>query len=94
MPHHKAQAKSLKQDKARQQRNRAARSKASSLTKRALKLAETGDAENAAKVAKDAQAAIDRAANRAAISKNTASRRKAQLAQKISDSGKKETPAS
>lgn len=91
MPYHKAQEKSIRQDKVRNARNRAVRSRVLTLMKKSAATAQSGDAAAIAKVAKDTQSAIDRAAKKKAIHKNTAARRKSRLA-RMTAQKKKEQP--
>ena len=76
MPHSKSASKRLRQAEARKGRNRSAKSKVKTLTRR-LHDAE-GDA--APGLLKDVQSTLDKAAAKGVIHKNAARRRKSRLA--------------
>lgn len=90
MPHHKAQEKSLKQDKVRRTRNSSLRARVLTLLKKAEASAKTDDTAATASAAKQAQSAIDIAAKKKSIHKNTASRRKSRLARATARKKKEE----
>ncbi len=72
-----------RQSLVRRDRNRAAKSKIRTFTKKAVAAAEAGDFESAAKFQKVVQGLVDKAAKGTVLHKNTAARKKSRLASRI-----------
>jgi len=81
----KSQIKRNRQNEARHERNKAARSEMKTAIKRALEAAEAGDADVARERTVAAQKQIDRAVSTGLIKKNTGSRRKSQLHRQVNE---------
>lgn len=76
-------AKSARVSERRRKRNAPLRSKAKNFVTRARNLLSTGDVEAAEGAVKDAVVALDKAAQKGAIHKGNASRRKARLMKQL-----------
>ena len=79
-----SQVKRNRQNKARNERNRAARSELKTRIRNAVEAAEAGDRAAAESALRTAQKHIDKAASNGLIHKNTAARRKARLNKQVS----------
>jgi len=90
VPHHKATAKRLRQDKVRRVRNRSTKARIRTETKKIAATATAGKPEETEKSFRHACSVIDKAAKRNIIPKNRASRKKSRLAKAL----KNITPAS
>ena len=84
MPNHKAAAKSLLQDDRRRMRNRAAKSRILTLSKKVLSCVQGGNKEEAETACRTAISAIDRAAKRHRLHANNAARKKSSLTRLVS----------
>ena len=82
----KSQIKRNRQNTVRNDRNKAVRSEMKTRIKQAVSAAETG-ADDAADRFRAAQAAIDTAASKGVLHKNTAARKKSRLAQRVGQEG-------
>ena len=82
----KSQIKRNRQNERRRQRNKAVRSELATRTKHAVEAAEAG-AEDAEEKLRLAVKRIDAAASKGVIHKNTAARKKARLAKRVSTDG-------
>lgn len=82
MPHHRSQAKSLRQDAKRRMRNRAVMSEVRTMRK---KVRNAENAEEATAILPKAVSVIDRAAKRGVIKKRTADRNKSRLSKFVSN---------
>jgi small subunit ribosomal protein S20 len=83
MPNTKSAAKAMRQAERRRTTNLATKNKVKSATKKVKKLI-TGNSKNEAMQAlRDAMAALDKAAKKGVIHKNTANRKKSRLAKAI-----------
>ncbi len=80
----KSQQKRNRQAVIRTVRNKAIRSELKTRTKNALEVARSGDAGAAAEALRVAQKRIDQAQAKGILKKNTASRRKSNLARRVS----------
>ena len=78
-----SQIKRNRQNERARQRNQSNRSEMKSAARRALELAESGDAEAAREALRKAQRSIDRAAGTGVLHKNTAARRKSRLTAQV-----------
>ena len=78
----KSQIKRNRQNTVRNQRNKAVRSEMKTRIKQAVSAAESG-ADDATERFRAAQAAIDTAASKGVLHKNTAARKKSRLAQRL-----------
>lgn len=85
MPNTKSAEKRVKVSERRRQRNRVYISSARTRIRRAERLIEQGDADNAALAVGDAISTLDRAAVKGIIHKNNAARRKSRLRKKFND---------
>jgi len=92
MPITKSAKKALRQSKKRQQRNIRIKNKIKTITRQVNELVEAGKKAEAEKALQQAYSALDKAAKKKMIKKNTASRRKARLARTVNRK-EKETPA-
>ena len=81
----KSQIKRNRQNKKRQLRNKAVRSEMRTRAKNALAAASSGDAEAAQEALRQAQKQFDVATSRNVIHRNTAARRKSNLARKVNE---------
>ncbi|MGD1995836.1 MAG: 30S ribosomal protein S20 [Anaerolineae bacterium] len=79
MPHTKSAVKRLRQSESRRIRNRRVRSRARTTVKKAFRLIEAGQLEEAREAIEDAYSALDKAATKGVMHKNKAARHKAQL---------------
>ncbi len=78
-----SQIKRNRQNAARNERNKSARSELRTRMRNALEAAESGDRAAATEQLRNAQKYIDKAAAKGLIHKNTAGRRKARLAKQV-----------
>ena len=78
-----SQIKRNRQNTARNERNRAARSELKTRIRNSLEAAESGDRDAALETLRIAQKHIDKAASKGLIHKNTAARRKARLTKEV-----------
>lgn len=78
-----SQVKRNRQNKTRNERNRAARSELKTRIRNAVEAAESGDRAAAETALRTAQKHIDKAASKGLIHKNTAARRKARLEKQV-----------
>lgn len=83
MPNIKSAIKKARQDVRRYSANRPYRAKVQSLTRKVLEQIEAKDLEGAKKTLREAQSAIDKAAKRRVIHKNTAARKIARLSRRL-----------
>ena len=83
MPHIQSAKKRLRQNPKRRARNQARKTRVRSSTKAVLKAVEGGDAEAAQAALRKAISAIDRAAKRNVIHRNSASRKKSRLTRAV-----------
>lgn len=83
MAHKKAAFKHIRQTKKRTAQNSAVKKNIAYLQKRALKAVSDKDASTAQELSKKLSSALDKAARRHVIKKNTAARKKSRLMQKI-----------
>ncbi|HOY56294.1 MAG TPA: 30S ribosomal protein S20 [bacterium] len=83
MPHMKAAVKSLRQTKTRTARNEKIRDNLSYLIRAVKKALKQNDKAKATEVSKQLKQALDKAAQKNVIKKNTAARRKSRFAKKI-----------
>ncbi len=83
MPHMKAAAKSLRQTKTRTARNQKTRDNLSYLIRALKKALKQSDKAKAVEVSQKLKQALDKAAQKNVIKKNTAARRKSRFAKKI-----------
>jgi small subunit ribosomal protein S20 len=83
MPQSKQAAKRLRQDVGKRQRNKARGSAMKTQVKKTVATLESGDAKKAAAELVAAMRLIDKAAKAKVIHKNTAARRKSQLARRL-----------
>lgn len=88
MPNKKSAIKELRKSKTRQQRNMVVKETIKTLTKKSRKAIETGEKDAAELVAKTLKA-IDKAAQKGIIKKNTRDRKKSRLHTKLNKSLKK-----
>ena len=79
-----SQMKRNRQNRVRNERNRAARSELKTRIRNAVEAAEAGDREAAESALQIAQKHIDKAASKGLIHRNTAGRRKARLKKQVS----------
>jgi small subunit ribosomal protein S20 len=80
----KSQIKRNKQNEAARVRNKGTRSALKTKIKKFTETASAGNAEASAESYKDAAKALDKAASKGAIHKNTAARKKSRLAKRLS----------
>lgn len=78
-----SQVKRNRQNKVRNERNRAARSELKTRLRNAIEAAESGDREAATDALRIAQKHIDKAAAKGLIHKNTAARRKSRIKKQV-----------
>ena len=83
MPQSKSAAKRLRQDEVRRQRNRSVKSALKTRNRIFLDQINGGEKENAIIELNKVYSSLDKATARGVIKKNTASRKKAQLARKL-----------
>ncbi len=83
MPQSKSAAKRLRQDEVRRQRNRSVKSALKTRNRVFLDQINGGDKDNATIELKNVYSSLDRATARGVIKKNTAARKKSQLARKL-----------
>lgn len=83
MPHHRSAMKRLRQDAKRRLRNRSAKSRVRTVSKKVRALAEEGKKEEAADALREASSVIDRAAQKRVFHPRTASRLKSRLARAV-----------
>lgn len=83
MPHTKSAIKRLKQNEKRRLRNRWFRGRARTFLKKARKAIEAGDLENARQFAYLAIKALDKAAEKGVLHKNTVARTKSRLMKRL-----------
>ena len=83
MPNLPAARKSLRSDKKKQQRNKAAKSRLKTLVRDLNQLIEQKKQQEAAALLKDVMSALDKAAKNNIIKKNTASRKKSRLSIRV-----------
>jgi len=79
LPHTKSAIKNLRKNRRRRMRNRLFRSRARTAVKKARRLIEAGQLEEAREAVRVAYSALDKAAEKGIIHKNNAARRKARL---------------
>ncbi len=79
MAHHKSAKKRIRQSEKRRLRNRMYKSRARTFIKRARKMIESGNLEEAEKLVQESIKALDRAAERGVLHKNNVARRKSRL---------------
>lgn len=79
----KSQIKRNRQNEVRNGRNRAVRSHLKTLTKRFRVAAETGDGDSAKAAFDDAARALDKAASKGVIHRNTAANKKSGMAKRL-----------
>jgi len=89
MPIKKAGIKDLRQAKKRTERNLQIKKDLKYLLKKTLKAVEENKIDEAKELAKKASKALDKAAQKNVIKKNTAARRKSRLMKKINSTKKK-----
>lgn len=94
MPITKAAKKALRQSKKRQQRNIRIKNKIKTITRQVNDLIEAGKKKEAEEALQKAYSALDKAAKKKTIKKNTAGRRKSRLAKAINRKPAKEKKAS
>lgn len=94
MPHTKSAEKRMRQSEDRRLRNREYVSASRTRVRRAERLIQQGDAENAALAVGDAISTLDRAANKGVIHHNNAARRKSRLWKKFNALVRPETAES
>jgi small subunit ribosomal protein S20 len=85
LPNKPSAAKRVRSSQRKQEINRVHRGRARSADKRALRLIEEGHLEEAREAVRQAQAALDKAAQKGVIHKNKAARRKARLMQQLNE---------
>lgn len=85
MPNKPSAAKRVRSSRRKEAVNRVHRSRARSADKRARRLIEEGDLEEARKAVHQAQAALDKAAQKGIIHKNKAARRKSRLMEQLNE---------
>ena len=78
-----SQIKRNRQNERARHRNQSTRSGLRTSARKALELAESGDAEAARAALRDAQGSIDRAVAKGVLHKNTAARRKSRLTARV-----------
>ncbi len=83
MPHTKSAVKRLRQNEKRRLRNRWFRGRARTFMKKARKAIEAGDLENARQFAHLAIKALDKAAEKGVLHKNTVARYKSRLMKRL-----------
>jgi small subunit ribosomal protein S20 len=83
LPNKPSAAKRVRSSRRKQEINRVHRGRARSADKRAVRLIEEGHLEEAREAVRQAQAALDKAAQKGVIHKNKAARRKARLMQQL-----------
>ena len=83
MPNIKSAIKKARKDVRQTAANRGYRTRIHTLTRKVLELIEAKNAEGAAKAFREAQEAIDKAAKRRIIHKNTAARKIARLSHRL-----------
>ena len=83
MAHSKSQQKRNRQTEVRTARNRAIRSELKTRAKKAIEAAQSGDPATAAEALRIAQKRVDQAVAKGVLKKNTASRRKSNLARTV-----------
>lgn len=88
MPNTKSAAKAMRQAERRRQNNIRTKDKFKTAVKDVKKSITTGSKDEAAKQLAKAMAALDKAAKKGVIHKNTASRKKSRLAKAINKLGK------
>lgn len=79
----KSQIKRNRQNEARRQGNKSVRSSLKTKTKRFMEIVESGDADAAEAAYKDASQALDKAASKGIIHRNTAANKKSRLAKHL-----------
>jgi small subunit ribosomal protein S20 len=79
----KSQIKRNRQNEARHERNKAVRSKLKTLTRRFRAAVEEGDKDAATAAFADASRALDKAASKGVVHKNTAANRKSGMAKSL-----------
>lgn len=84
MPNTKSAAKAMRQSKRRREVNLKVKDSVKDAVREVRKLIKSGNKEEAAKLMKKAMSALDKAAKKNVIHKNTASRKKSRLAKAIS----------
>jgi len=77
--------KRVRQNAARRQRNRSAKSAVRTAEKKLMHTIAAGDAEGAAEVCKQVSRSLDKAARKGIIHPNAAARKKARLARRVAD---------
>jgi small subunit ribosomal protein S20 len=88
MPNTKSAAKAMRQSRRRQATNQATKSKVKNATRILKKSLSEGNAQDAAEALKKTMSALDKAAKKGVIHKNTASRKKSRLAKALAKLGK------
>ena len=83
----KSQIKRNRQNEERRQRNKAARSALKTRIKRFNETVESGDSDAAQQAFRDATRALDKAASKGVLHKNTASNKKSRLAKRLQRTG-------
>jgi len=83
MPQSKSAAKRLRQDEIRRQRNRSVKSALKTCNHSFLDRINSGEKDNAISELNNVYSALDKATARGVIKKNSASRKKSQLARKL-----------
>jgi small subunit ribosomal protein S20 len=83
MPNTASAEKRMRQGQKRNDRNRAAKSRVKTLTRHLLETIEAGHQEESLAALARAQSALDKAAKRGILHRNTASRTKARLAHRV-----------
>ncbi len=83
MANHKSAIKRHRQNLKRRERNRAVKSYLKTITKKVEAAVAAGNAEEAAKTLAAAVTALDKAASKGVIHRNTAARKKSRLSRKV-----------
>jgi small subunit ribosomal protein S20 len=85
LPNKPSAAKRVRSSKRKEEVNRVHRGRARTADKRARRLIEEGRLEEAREAVKEAQAALDKAAQKGVIHKNKAARRKSRLMEQLNE---------
>jgi small subunit ribosomal protein S20 len=83
MPNTKSAAKAMRQSEKRRAINNKVKDQVKRSVKEVKRLIKTGDKEKAAELMKKAMSALDKAAKKGVVHKNTASRKKSRLAKSL-----------
>jgi len=83
LPNIKSAAKRMRQNEKRRLRNRWFKGRARSFVKKTLQAIEAGDLETARVMAKEAISALDKAAEKKVLHKNTVARKKSRLMKRL-----------